>query len=147
MNHTTISTTDNSPHRNKVSDSQQSLNRKTSLAKTFSMVSYVGLLLLFITSNLIHEHGSLFLWFAQSLPLLIFIPALFQQHFKTYIWLCFATLLYFIVAVVNVMSPTSQWIDFIQLLLCIILFVASMLSSRWIQHLQLYENHSLQEPQ
>lgn len=74
-------------------------------------------------------------WVVQCLPLLILIPGMVMQRSRTYIWLCFLMLVYFIKGVDGVISPSRAWIDYLFLVVSILLFISAMLTARWLdQH-------------
>ena len=67
------------------------------------------------------------------IPLLIFIPGLIKQTFRTYSWICFVCLIYFVV-IFPVAYTRSLWSDWLITLLVTILFISSMMTSRWLQY-------------
>ncbi len=97
-------------------------------------ISYLGLIGLFALNNLLASDGSLRFFLVQTVPLIIFVPGMIKRHYKTFSWLCFATLLYFTAYVVEVGAPNSTLSDAIALALSVILFIAAMMTSRWLQH-------------
>ncbi len=95
---------------------------------------YSGLVLLLFSWHIFRAGGPLWTILAiQVLPLLAFLPGIIKKHYRTYSWLCFILLFYFIRGVEGVfMSNTTAW-DGLFLLLVVALFVNSMLCSRWLQ--------------
>lgn len=74
-------------------------------------------------------------WGVQCLPLLILIPGMVTQRPRTYIWLCFLMLVYFVKGVDGVISPSRAWIDYLFLGISILLFICAMFTARWMhQH-------------
>jgi uncharacterized membrane protein len=71
----------------------------------------------------------------QVLPLAIFVPGMLARHYRTYSWLCFVVLFYFIVGVTNTMSPLADIYSWITLVSSVVLFIAAMMTSRWLQYL------------
>ena len=69
-----------------------------------------------------------------SVPLLLLLPGMIRENYKSLAMLSFVTLLYFIPLVVDVMAPESSLTSVVSLTLICILFVASMLFSRWKQY-------------
>lgn len=67
------------------------------------------------------------------IPLLIFIPGLIKQTFRTYSWICFVCLIYF-VAIFPVAYTRSLWSDWLITFLVTTLFISSMMTSRWLQY-------------
>lgn len=119
------------------------LYRKLSIARALTLASYVALLLLFTSTNIIQPEGGITLWLLQCVPLLILAPGLMQQRYRTYSWLCFVILLYFTWSVTNVMSPLALWRDWLVVILSVILFISAMLASRWLQHWQYWQTRQL----
>lgn len=81
------------------------------------------------------------IWMIQVLPLLIFLPGMMRGSYKTYLWLCFALLIYFTVAVANVVHPRAGWLDVTEVILTLVLFIQAMLFARWQQR-QLLETET-----
>ncbi|WNZ57736.1 DUF2069 domain-containing protein [Microbulbifer sp. JMSA004] len=108
-----------------------SVQRKLKIALRINWICYIGMLVLFVVWNLFLEGGSLFLWCLQTIPLLLVLPGLLKQHYRSYLWLCFILLLYITASIVDVMMPTRGWQDGVLVVLSLILFFSSMMSSRW----------------
>lgn len=104
---------------------------KLRLGQWFTHGSYAGFLLLMSWQNFAAESG-VKLWLVKVLPLLIFIPGFIKEHYRTYSWLCFAVLPYFIWLTPLVMGRGSM-IDWLLILLIVVLFIAAMMTSRWLQ--------------
>jgi uncharacterized membrane protein len=113
-------------------------------AHAVTLACYCALLLLFTSTNIIRPDGGFKLWLVQCLPLLLFVPGLVWTprsgyrnwrtcQWRTYSWLCFVTLLYFIWAVTDVMSPEASIVGLLTLILSVVLFGAAMMASRWQQ--------------
>lgn len=79
----------------------------------------------------------------QSVPLLMFVPGMLANHHRTYSWLCFVVLFYFIVGVTNVMSPLADGFGWVLLIASSLLFMAAMMTSRWLQQASV---HNLPKP-
>lgn len=102
-----------------------------------SMSLYIALLFLFLYWNITREEGFLVgIWLVQSLPLLALLPGMLKKYYRTYSWLCFGLLFYFIFAVERVFSSVHQLSDYIFLGLVVLLFISSMMTSRWMQYVQ-----------
>jgi len=149
----------NNPNTNDgTSDKEASLSQSTLTASTLTpipqplnlvagrilcWISYLTLILLFTVINLTQDNGSFTRWLIQCLPLLIFLPGFIRQTHRSYSWVCFVTLFYFITGVTNTMSPTGAWADIVMLAAASTLFVGAAFTSRWLQYWR-YEN-SLQQ--
>lgn len=72
-------------------------------------------------------------WLFKNGMLLIFLPGLLRGTWKTYLWLCFVLLVYFMIVVANLFEPHAGWIDWLQLVLICVLFNTAMFYSRWRQ--------------
>lgn len=107
-------------------------------------INYIGLLVLLTAGNILDADGSIKLWFVQCIPLLIFVPGLLQQRFRTYSWICFVILLYFTWSVVNAMSPFMRWQDIVVVILSVTIFISAMMISRWMQYWQYYQRQHTQ---
>ncbi|MFT7266723.1 MAG: putative membrane protein [Porticoccus sp.] len=74
-------------------------------------------------------------------PLIILLPGLYKEKYKTISILCFVALLYFIVAVDNFFSPSSNYVDVLEIIILVIMFNVAMMHSRWKQY-SLYPSDS-----
>ena len=115
------------------------LYQKLNTARLVTRASFVLLILALIANSLyttqsLELTGSLTLLVITLLPLLIFIPGIIREHYKSLSMLCFVTLLYFLVAVTNLFSPTRSSFDIVETVLIVVLFNAAMLFSRWKQY-------------
>lgn len=111
-------------------------------------LSLGGLVALFTWLNLTQEQGSTLRWTVQCVPLLMFVPGLLRQRYRSYSWLCFVVIFYLIPAITQVVmslgfrdaeQPATHWSDGVMLILATTLFFAATLSSRWLQqwHVQI----------
>jgi len=121
------------------------LYKKLRIGRLLVRTSYVGLLVLFTLLNLINENGKITLWLLQIIPLLIFIPAFLRETHRTYSWLCFVALMYF-AAIIPLLMSRWLWSDWLITLLVSVMFIAAMMTSRWLQYWNYYlstkSNHS-----
>ena len=62
-------------------------------------------------------------------PLIILLPGLYREKYKTISILCFVTLLYFIVAVDNFFSPSSNYVDVMEITILVVMFNVAMMHS------------------
>lgn len=77
------------------------------------------------------------IWLLESVPLLIFIPGLLKTRLRTFAWLSFVSLMYFIHGVLLAFSPERMWIGLMESLCSIGLFIALLLFIRnYRQHFQ-----------
>jgi uncharacterized membrane protein len=94
--------------------------------------SYAILLLLISWLNFQSPDNGIKLLLIKTVPLLIFIPGFIKQHYRTYSWLCFAILPYFI-WITPLAMGRGALTDWIVTLLIIVTFIAAMMTSRWLQ--------------
>lgn len=113
------------------------IHKKLQLGRYITWGSYLGMLLIFTLLNLAADNRSLKFWFVQTIPLLIFIPGLVHETHRTYSWLCFVILMYFLFYVPLAMGR-NLWSDWLVIFLCCTLFIAAMMTSRWLQYWNYY---------
>jgi uncharacterized membrane protein len=77
-------------------------------------------------------HGAPWIiWLAKLLPLLLFLPGMLRDRLRSYVWLCFVSLLYFIALVERVFAQPGELPGIIGLVSVVTLFIAAMLYVRW----------------
>ncbi len=105
----------------------------------------VGLLLMMVLTTMVMPTGGRApnwqVGMLLSLPLLVVMPWLLRGSVTAHIWAGFLSLFYFGIAVTNLFLPRGGLSDWIELLLSITLFTATMLYARWRSRAQ----RSLQE--
>lgn len=114
------------------------LGKKLRIARRLTWGSFVLLLLVLLFNGLLSSTPVSLMVFT-FVPLLILVPGLYSERYKTISMLCFVTLLYFIVTVTNLFAPTANIFDVAELVLLVILFSAAMMFSRWKQY-SLYQD-------
>jgi len=118
------------------------LHLKLLWARAMVLSSFFSLLGLFCFLTLSRDDGSFSFLLVESLPLLIFTPGLVRDirraSHRTYSWLCFVMLIYF-VAIVPIVMGRGSWSDWVITALVCILFIASMMSARWLQYWHYYQ--------
>jgi uncharacterized membrane protein len=110
----------------------QVFRKKLSWSRPLAIISYLMLVAMIVYT----EWKTPVDWAVVSLkliPLLIFVPGLIKQTFRTYSWICFVCLVYF-VAIFPVAYTRSLWSDWLITALVTILFISSMMTSRWLQY-------------
>lgn len=113
------------------------LEKKLRTGRWITLGCYASLLILFTMLNLVRDNGSVKFWLMQCIPLLIFLPALRNETHRTYSWLCFVALMYF-AGIVPLLMSRWWWSDWTITLLVTVLFIASMMTSRWLQYWNYY---------
>ena len=71
------------------------------------------------------------IWLAVLLPLLIFLPGLLQDNLRSFIWLCFVCLLYFMRLVVSLFENPADLLSIVGMVAVVLLFCSSMMYVRW----------------
>lgn len=71
------------------------------------------------------------IWLAKALPLLIFLPGMLKDNLRSYIWLCFVSLLYFIALVERLFARPDSTLAALGMLAVVTLFIAAMFFVRW----------------
>ena len=71
------------------------------------------------------------IWLGKLLPLLIFLPGMWRDNLRSFIWLCFVSLLYFISQVERLFAQPDSLLAMVGLVAVVVLFVAAMLYVRW----------------
>jgi len=70
-------------------------------------------------------------WLGKLLPLMIFVPGIWRDNPRSYIWLCFVSLLYFISLVERVFAQPDDLLSFVGLAAVVMLFCSAMMYVRW----------------
>lgn len=71
------------------------------------------------------------IWGLRILPLLVFFPGVFRDRPRTYIWLCFVILLYFLTVVLRLFYNPADPVAWAAMVGIVTSFVAAMLFARW----------------
>lgn len=71
------------------------------------------------------------IWLGTILPLLIFLPGMLRDNLRSYIWLCFVSLLYFIVLVVRLFAQPDNLLLVVSMVSVVTVFTAGMFYVRW----------------
>ena len=70
-------------------------------------------------------------WLVKLAPLLLFLPGMLKDVLRSFIWLCFVCLLYFIVLVQRIFLVPGDSLAVIGTVAVVSLFTAAMLYVRW----------------
>lgn len=108
------------------------VNKKLKLGLWVTHSSYAIFLALMSWLNFQPADSSIKLWLVKIFPLLIFIPGFIKRKYRTYSWLCFAILPYFIWITPLVMGR-GNWGDWSMTILVVVMFISAMMTSRWMQ--------------
>ena len=63
------------------------------------------------------------IWLLQTLPLLIFLPGLVQGKARSYAWMSFVVLLYFVHGVLLAFDAQRRWLGLVEVTLCVLMFI------------------------
>jgi uncharacterized membrane protein len=72
-----------------------------------------------------------FIWVLKLLPLLLFLPGMLNDNLRSFIWLCFVCLGYFLILVQRVFAQPDNLLVICGLIAVVVLFIAAMLYVRW----------------
>jgi uncharacterized membrane protein len=70
------------------------------------------------------------IWVGKLLPLLLFVPGMLRDRLRSFIWLCFVSLGYFVAAVERVFATPQSALALLGLCAVVVLFTASMVYVR-----------------
>ena len=77
------------------------------------------------------SQAPVFIWAVKLLPLMMFLPGMLRDNLRSYIWLCFICLGYFLVLVQRVFAQPDSPLLISGLVAVVVLFIAAMLYVRW----------------
>ena len=72
-----------------------------------------------------------FIWAIKLVPLLLFLPGMLRDNLRSYIWLCFVSLGYFIIFVQRLFATPDSVLVIVGMIALVVLFIAAMLYVRW----------------
>lgn len=99
-------------------------------ARSLTWASW-ALLLAVQTAEAWQAQLPLIFWLVMLLPLLIFLPGMLKNKLRSYIWLCFVCLIYFLVLVLRLFARPDSPLAITGMVAVVILFIAAMLFVRW----------------
>ncbi|WP_192037015.1 DUF2069 domain-containing protein [Halomonas sp. YLGW01] len=104
------------------------LDTLTHKSRRLVLISY-GILVAALASwalTLYQQNGNLRSALVFLLPLLLFLPSLIARRPRGHAWLCFVSLLYFMIGVNVAILPGVGWLGLLIAMAALVLFVASM---------------------
>ena len=113
-----------------ISELPQNIQR-TRIATLF--IYYALLTYFAVNAAIVFEEiklASLVIWVIQIIPLLLFVAGLHRAQLRSYAWLCFVVLLYFMHGVLVAFQPQRLWLGLIEVTLCSLLFILLILFIR-----------------
>ena len=99
-------------------------------AARFTWISY-WVLLLQQALDAWQLQAPVFIWAVKLLPLLMFLRGMLRDNLRSYIWLCFVCLGYFLVLVQRIFAQSDNLLVICGLAAVVVLFTAAMLYVRW----------------
>jgi uncharacterized membrane protein len=103
---------------------------RVQLSRIITWASLMALLLLQMLDSALQQPPPL-IWVMRVLPLVIFVPGMRRDNLRSYIWVCFVCLLYFITLVERLFADPADLVSIMAMVSVATLFVASMLYVRW----------------
>ena len=107
-------------------------DEQRSAAQNFAidvLTVFVPILLLF--SAILMLAMPAIIWFGKLFPLLLFLPGMLRDRLRSFIWLCFMSLMYFVAQVERVFAQPGDPAAIIGLSAVVILFCSAMMYVRW----------------
>jgi uncharacterized membrane protein len=104
--------------------------RLSDKAHVFTWLSWAVLLIVQLADTWVYQLPLIVL-VGRVLPLLIFLPGMLKDKLRSYIWLCFVSLLYFIALVERLFAQPGSALAALGMLSVVTLFIAAMMFVRW----------------
>jgi len=70
-------------------------------------------------------------WIVRVAPLLLFLPGMLKDNLRSYIWLCFVCLLYFMTLVLRLFADPANVVAILAMTSLVSLFISAMLYVRF----------------
>ena len=102
----------------------------SSSAARLTWLSWSALLLQQAADAWVHQ-APWFIWAVKVMPLLIFLPGMRRDKLRSYIWLCFVCLGYFMLLVQRIFAQPDSMLVVSGLVAVVLLFTAAMMYVRW----------------
>jgi uncharacterized membrane protein len=100
------------------------------ISRQLAWVSLGALAMLQLLESFLQPTPTL-VWIMRVLPLLIFLPGIITDNLRSYIWLCFVCLLYFVTLVLRLFADPVNIVAILGMASVVTLFIAAMLYVRW----------------
>jgi len=108
---------------------------KARLSRYITVVSYFGLLALFVLWHYVlvpvPDANPLTIVLFKSSLLLAFLPTIISGNPRGHAWMCFVLLLYFMLAVLDASIPGTFMVGTLACILIGVLFTSAMMYARW----------------
>jgi uncharacterized membrane protein len=113
---------------------QKNYQRLSQYSRNLAWLSYAGLLLVLVLNTVVwptcQRSPNGVILAIQLVLLLVFLPGMLKQNVRTYVWLTF-TLLGFFMASVSTAFACSSHLTLAEVLLIVTLFISAMMYVRW----------------
>jgi len=120
------------PSKTALNNALTQVNKKLRWGFIVTHASHATFLLLITWLHFYSGTGNIKIWLVKVAPLLILIPGFIKGYYRTYSWLCFAILPYFVFITPSLFEAFA-WKNWLQMSLTVVMFIASMMTSRWMQ--------------
>lgn len=102
-------------------------------ASSARSITWIALAVLFLQQaiDIAVRSAPWVVWLAVLVPLVIFLPGMLRDNLRSYIWLCFVSLMYFMRLVVALFAQPDNLLSISGMVAVVILFTSSMLYVRW----------------
>ena len=104
--------------------------RITAMTRRIALLSFVMLVLTQLLDSWVRQ-PPLIIWLMGIVPLLIFVPGLVRDAPRTYVWLCFVILMYFVILVLHLFADPHNPVAWTGMVSVVSLFIAAMMYARW----------------
>jgi uncharacterized membrane protein len=105
------------------------------LSARLTYASYVAFLALLTVVTMVvpplGKEPNWAIWLVLVLPLSIFFNGIRRRNKRTMAYLCFAILLYFLVAVDNAFKPVARIFDYLEVALIVLMFTSATIAIRF----------------
>ncbi len=103
---------------------------RTAVTRRAALASLVMLMLAQALDTWVRD-APLAIYLLRILPLAIFLPGLIRDRVRTYIWLCFVILLYFLTVVLRLFYDPADPVAWVAMVSIVVYFNAGMMYVRW----------------
>lgn len=109
------------------------MTNKLTLSRYAWLATWLSWWVLFLQQTLdaLGHQAPWFIWTIKLLPLLLFVRGMRQDNLRSYIWLCFVCLGYFLILVQRLFATPTDVLLILGMLAVVILFNSTMLYVRW----------------
>ena len=111
------------------------LEKRAAFAGALMKISYIGFLITLTLGTWVWvqegRQPRITIWVIRVAPMLMFAPGIFKAQLRAIAWMCFASLLYFVMAVTEAFSSLAIWFNYIELGMVVVLFCSATVFIRW----------------